>query len=407
MKNRTLGSVLIVAGTTIGAGMLAMPLAAAGVGFTGIACLLVGLWILMSYTSLLLVEVYQHNPPNMGLGTVAKKYLGPIGQVVTGLSMLLLMYALTTAYIGGAGVLISASLSSWWEIHLPTEAAIILFTLIGGFVVCIGTHSVDFINRLLFTAKTIFLVIMLAFMLPHAEAVNLSSMPIEKGLVLAAVPVIFTSFGFHGSVPSLVSYMNGDVKKLRFIFILGSSIPLVAYILWQIATLGSIPSSTFLGILAQESGLNGLLTAIRDVVATPRVNITVSLFMDLALATSFLGVALGLFDYLADLFKRSNHVIGRVQTGLLTFVPPLLAALFFSSFVQALTYAAVALSVLALIIPALLVMRVRAIEKPKDKQSHYQVKGGSAALSIVLLCGVAVIVIQFAIVTGFLPNVGG
>ena len=33
MKNRTLGSVFIVAGTTIGAGMLAMPLAAAGVGF--------------------------------------------------------------------------------------------------------------------------------------------------------------------------------------------------------------------------------------------------------------------------------------------------------------------------------------------------------------------------------------
>ena len=32
MKNRTLGSVLIVAGTTIGAGMLAMPLAA-GIGF--------------------------------------------------------------------------------------------------------------------------------------------------------------------------------------------------------------------------------------------------------------------------------------------------------------------------------------------------------------------------------------
>ncbi len=43
-----------------------------------------------------------------------------------------------------------------------------------------------------------------------------------------------------------------------------------------------------------ESGLNGLLTAIRDVVATPRVNIAVSLFMDLALATSFLGVALGI-----------------------------------------------------------------------------------------------------------------
>lgn len=402
MKNRTLGSILIVAGTTIGAGMLAMPLAAAGVGFTAIVCLLVGLWMLMSYTSLLLVEVYQHNPANMGLGTVAKKYLGPVGQVVTGLSMLLLMYALTTAYIGGAGVLISDSLSSWWGVTVSTETAIVMFTIVGGAIVCVGTHSVDFINRILFTAKTIFLVIMLAVMMPHAEAVNLSTLPLEKGLILAAVPVIFTSFGFHGSVPSLVNYMNGDVRKLRIIFITGSAIPLVAYILWQIATLGAIPSETFMGILAQSSGLNGLLIAIRDVVATPRVNMAVALFMDLALATSFLGVALGLFDYLADLFKRSNNFIGRSQTTLLTFVPPLIAALFFSSFVQALTYAAVALSVLALIIPALLTMRVRKLEA----NGIYRVKGGTPILTLVLLCGIAVIAIQFAIVAGFLPNVG-
>ncbi|WP_442959992.1 tyrosine transporter TyrP [Providencia sp. PROV209] len=382
--------------------MLAMPLAAAGVGFTGIVCLLIGLWMLMSYTSLLLVEVYQHNPANMGLGSVAKKYLGPVGQIVTGLSMLLLMYALTTAYIGGAGVLIADSLSSWWGITVSTQSAIIMFTVVGGAIVCVGTHSVDFINRILFTAKTIFLVIMLAVMMPHAEAINLSTMPLEKGLVLAAVPVIFTSFGFHGSVPSLVNYMNGDVRKLRIIFITGSAIPLVAYILWQIATLGAIPSDTFMGILAQSSGLNGLLTAIRDVVATPRVNMAVALFMDLALATSFLGVALGLFDYLADLFKRSNNFAGRAQTTLLTFVPPLLAALFFSSFVQALTYAAVALSVLALIIPALLTIRVRKLEA----KGVYRAKGGTPILGLVLLCGIAVIAIQFAIVAGFLPNVG-
>ena len=196
--------------------------------------------------------------------------------------------------------------------------------------------------------------------------------------------------------------MNGDVRKLRIIFITGSAIPLVAYILWQIATLGAIPSDTFMGILAQSSGLNGLLTAIRDVVATPRVNMAVALFMDLALATSFLGVALGLFDYLADLFKRSNNFAGRAQTTLLTFVPPLLAALFFSSFVQALTYAAVALSVLALIIPALLTMRVRKLET----KGIYRVKGGTPILGLVLLCGIAVIAIQFAIVAGFLPNVG-
>lgn len=403
MKNRTIGSVFIVAGTTIGAGMLAMPLAAVGIGFSTMMLLLVGLWLLMSYTALLLVEVYQYNDPHTGLGSIAKRYLGVGGQVITGLALLLLMYALTTAYISGAGELLSATLSSWIGHELSITQGIIIFTVIGGAVVGIGTTSVDMINRLLFTAKVFFLIFMLVVMLPHVESVNLTSMPVAQGLILAAIPVIFTSFGFHGSVPSIVSYMNGDIKKLRIIFVVGSAIPLVAYILWQIATLGAIPTNTFMGIMAQQSGLNGLLTAIRDVVATPRVNIAVNLFAALALATSFLGVALGLFDYLADLFKRSNRATGRMQSSLLTFVPPLVCALYFPNFVQALAYAAIALSILALLLPALLVWKVRQEQNGTDK---YKVKGGKGALGIVFTCGLVVIGIQVAITFGLLPQVG-
>ncbi len=113
MKNRTLGSIFIVAGTTIGAGMLAMPLAAAGVGFSVTLVLLVSLWALMCYTALLLLEVYQHVPADTGLGTLAKRYLGRYGQWVTGFSMMFLMYALTAAYISGAGELLASSISDW------------------------------------------------------------------------------------------------------------------------------------------------------------------------------------------------------------------------------------------------------------------------------------------------------
>ncbi|WP_276524352.1 aromatic amino acid transport family protein, partial [Enterobacter hormaechei] len=56
--------------------MLAMPLAAAGVGF-GMTLLLLGtLWALMCYTALLLLEVYQHVPADTGLGSLAARYLG-------------------------------------------------------------------------------------------------------------------------------------------------------------------------------------------------------------------------------------------------------------------------------------------------------------------------------------------
>lgn len=360
MKNRTLGSVFIVAGTTIGAGMLAMPLAAAGVGFSVTLILLIGLWALMCYTALLLLEVYQHVPADTGLGTLAKRYLGRYGQWLTGFSMMFLMYALTAAYISGAGELLASSISDWTGISMSATAGVLLFTFVAGGVVCVGTSLVDLFNRFLFSAKIIFLVVMLVLLLPHIHKVNLLTLPLQQGLALSAIPVIFTSFGFHGSVPSIVSYMDGNIRKLRWVFIIGSAIPLVAYIFWQLATLGSIDSTTFMGLLANHAGLNGLLQALREMVASPHVELAVHLFADLALATSFLGVALGLFDYLADLFQRSNTVGGRLQTGAITFLPPLAFALFYPrGFVMALGYAGVALAVLALIIPSLLTWQSR------------------------------------------------
>lgn len=380
-----------------------MPLAAAGVGFGVTVALLGGLWALMCYTALLLLEVYQHVPADTGLGSLAARYLGRYGQWITGFSMMFLMYALTAAYISGAGELIASSINDGFGASLSPETGAIVFALIGGGVVCAGTSMVDLFNRFLFSAKILFLVVMLVLLAPHVHKVNLLSLPLEKGLALSAIPVIFTSFGFHGSVPSIVSYMKGDIRKLRRVFVIGSAIPLIAYLFWQLVTLGSIDSHTFIGLMAEHSGLNGFLVALRNVVASPHVELAVHLFADLALATSFLGVALGLFDYMADLFQRSNTVAGRLQTGAMTFLPPLAFALFYPrGFVMALGYAGVALSVLALLLPSLLAWKSR-MHHP---QQGYRVAGGTPMLCAVFGCGVVIILVQVLIAAGMLPEVG-
>jgi tyrosine-specific transport protein len=365
--------------------------------------LLACLWALMCYTALLLLEVYQHVPADTGLGSLAARYLGRYGQWITGFSMMFLMYALTAAYMSGAGELIASSVNDWFGSAISPATGVIFFTLIGGGVVCVGTSLVDLFNRFLFSAKIVFLVVMLALLAPHVHKVNLLTLPLQQGLALSAIPVIFTSFGFHGSVPSIVSYMNGDIRKLRRVFIIGSAIPLIAYIFWQLVTLGSIDSSTFIGLMADHSGLNGFLQALREVVASPHVELAVHLFADLALATSFLGVALGLFDYLADLFQRKRSVSGRIQTGLITFLPPLAFALFYPrGFVMALGYAGVALAVLALLLPSLLAWKSR----QQHPDSGYRVWGGKPLLGLVFTCGIVVILVQFSIAAGLLPEVG-
>jgi tyrosine-specific transport protein len=62
--------------------------------------------------------------------------------------------------------------------------------------VCIGTALVDLFNRFLFSAKIVFLVIMLALLMPHIHQVNLLTLPVEQGLALSAIPVILPPLVF-------------------------------------------------------------------------------------------------------------------------------------------------------------------------------------------------------------------
>ena len=111
MKNKILGSALMIAGTTIGAGMLAMPLTSAGMGFGMTLVLLVGLWLLLTYTGLLFMEVYQTaKQQDVGVATLAEQYFGMTGRVLATASLLILLYALLAAYITGGGSLVSGVL---------------------------------------------------------------------------------------------------------------------------------------------------------------------------------------------------------------------------------------------------------------------------------------------------------
>lgn len=404
MKNSAIGSTFIVAGTALGAGMLAMPIATAGSGFGVAFLMLIGLWLVMSYTALLLVEAYQHCPADTGFSSLAKTYLGAPGQWLTSFAMPFLMYSLVAAYLSGGGDLITETINKTYDLKLPKEFGVLLFAIVGGAIVCISTRSVDMVNRVLFAIKIVFLVIMLWLLLQHVQTVNLKTMPVGQAMVLSAIPIVFTSFGFHGSVPSIVSYMKGDTKSLRTIFIIGSAIPLVVYVLWLLATLGTIHTDTLLAILGNKDdpSLVSLLRAIKQVLEADTVEMAVRFFAALALATSFLGVSLGLFDFLADFFKRNNRLSGRLQTGLLTFLPPLPFALFYrEGFIFALGFAAIALALLSLILPALLVYKTR-----KVHNSGYRVGGGNFGLAFVFLLGIGIILIQVLITIGVLPKVG-
>lgn len=225
--NKTLGSTLITSGTMIGAGMLAMPLTSAGIGFTFTVVLLVLLWILLTYSALLFVEVYQTAEHDAGIGTLAAQYFGRPGRIVATSVLMIFLYALLSAYVTGGGAILASTLPDFATPDLKMKGSILAFTIFFGIFVAIGTSFVDALNRFLFIAMIAALFIVLGLMIPEIKIDNLMAMPIDKALLISASPVFFTAFGFHGSIPTLNKYLEGDIKALRFSIIMGSAITLV------------------------------------------------------------------------------------------------------------------------------------------------------------------------------------
>lgn len=403
--NKTAGSTLLVSGTMIGAGMLAMPLTSAGIGFTFTLILLIALWALLTCTALLFVEVYQTADSDAGIGTLAAQYFGRTGRIIATTVLLVFLYALLSAYITGGGSILASSLPTIVDDNTTSKVAIGLFTLFFGAFIIIGTRSVDGINRILFFIMLATFLFVLFLMLPNITVTNLMTMPIDTALLLSASPVFFTSFGFHGSIPSLNHYLQGNVKALRFAILTGSTITLVFYIVWQLSTHGVLSQTLFLQILQQDPTLNGLVNASLQITGSPMLAQAVKIFSALALITSFLGVALGLFECIEDLLKRSFTLsIGRISLGLLTFLPPLLFAFFYpQGFVLALSYAGQMFAFYAVVLPVALVWKARQIHP----NLPYRVIGGTPMLGLVLLLGVAITLIPFITRAGYLPQVIG
>ena len=403
--NKTLGSTLITSGTMIGAGMLAMPLTSAGIGFTFTVVLLVLLWILLTYSALLFVEVYQTAEHDAGIGTLAAQYFGRPGRIVATSVLMIFLYALLSAYVTGGGAILASTLPDFATPDLKMKGSILAFTIFFGIFVAIGTSFVDALSRFLFIAMIAALFIVLGLMIPEIKIDNLMAMPIDKALLISASPVFFTAFGFHGSIPCLNKYLEGDVKALRFSIIVGSAITLVGYLLWQFSTHGVLSQTRFLEILNQDPTLNGLIEAVRVITGSTIIAAVVKIFSALALITSFLGVALGLLECIDDLLKRAFNIsANRLSLGFLTFLPPLLFAFFYpEGFILALGYAGQMFAFYAVVLPAALVWKAR----HQHPNLPYRVPGGSGLLLFVSILGIIIVSIPFLIKLDVLPAVVG
>jgi tyrosine-specific transport protein len=383
MDSKLLGGILLIIGTTVGGAMLALPMATSEIGFLNSIVFLITCWFIMMMNAFLILEVNLWFPANSNLISMAKATLGKWGQVLAWLSYLLLLYALLAAYMSGGGDFLRNLLATI-HIKVSAECAALLFTSLFGVVVYRGIQSVDYLNRGLMFGKFGIYFLLVICLLPFISLPNLSGG--ELKYFTGSITVIVTSFGFAIIVPSLRTYFHDDITKLRKALLIGSVIPLICYLLWDVAIMGVIPRTGNNGLIAMlhsENSTSGFIIALSHLLQNRFITLFTGIFTAICLATAFLGVSLGLSDFLADGLNIAKKGKGNFIIYTATFLPPLLIALFYpGTFVTALSYAGVFCGVLLVLLPVLMAWSGRYYRK----LAHgYQVIGGKYLLVILLM----------------------
>jgi len=398
--NKFLGSILLISGTSIGAGMLGLPVMTGFAGFFPTLILLFFLWIYMLVTAFLYLEANLAFPGNVNLVTMASNTLGVFGKVTAWIVYLLLLYSLTAAYMAGSAPLFNNAIKYFTGYTLPSWAGPLPLLLIFGIFIYLGSKSADYINRFLMLSLVIAYFILAIFLPPHTDFNLLKHVDIRA--TLFGFPLIITSYGFHIIIPTLTNYMRHNVKKLKMALIFGSFIPFLIYILWEFLILGTVKlngnNSLSQMYIEGQTSTGPLIDVLINVINKPWIARVANFFSFFAIITSFIGVTLSLADFLTDGFKIKRNKKGRFIACLLTFLPPLIFLYGYQRiFLKALQYAGIFVAILLCILPALMIWRL-----PEAK--FYKTFWGRTLLVVVILIAIVVIGLDIAEEMGYLEN---
>lgn len=358
MIAKVVGGALLIAGTTVGAGMLALPLATGLLGFLPTMVVFALIWGLMLWSAFLIIEVNQAIPGQVNLISMAKATLGSRGAAGMWVVFLLLFYALLSAYFTGSGTFLAEVVESIWGVTLPFYLKpLFLLTLLGPFI-WFGMRSVDMANRYLMMGKILAYLVLVSYVIVHITPQLL--LHVDFRYTVGSFAVVLTAFGYHVLIPSLMEYLNRDVSKVRLCVLTGSLLSLISYVVWEVAILGTIPATGSSSI--QQLVLQGhsVAQALQSQLAIPRITYLARIFALFAMGTSFLGVSMGLFDFLRDGMKLSLGPQDKLKSLAFTYVPPFLFAVIWpSGFILALEYAGVLAAILLGVFPVLMAVKIR------------------------------------------------
>lgn len=392
------GSVLLITGCCIGAGMLGLPIVTGIAGFVPSVMIFVMAWAYMMLTALLLVEVNSWELPHAAnLITQARRLLGPVGQIIIWITFVFLFYCLLIAYFAKGGELLTNALRDNFS-AIPSYFGALILAATAAVLISVGAKSVDRLNAL-------FMIIMIvSFIMLTTSAAKYTDFSLLNHRNWDAtgflIPFLITSFGFHNIIPSLRSYLSYRDRKLKSAVIIGGTVPLVVYLVWTAVILSVIPVDGSLGIINSYQEGRIATEVLGEMTHSHLVGALAVSFAASAIITSILGQGLSVVDFLIDGLKMQGRY-RRWLASALTFVPAFVLSqtdphIFFKALSYVGGFAAI---ILYGLMPALFVWRGRYVY---DLNSSTRSPLNKFGLICLMLAALVVFGLEFAKTFGHL-----
>ncbi len=389
-----LGSTALIAGTTVGAGILALPAVTLPSGIVPSTSGLIAVWLYALVSGLLVAEVTLNTMrteghPSIGFLGVVEKILGKLGARIAGGAYLFLHYALLVAYITEGGEILGAAVAKVWGMQiLPTWVGTTTFTLLFGGIMYLGREK--FIEKLNSAFVGIVIVSFLGLLFLGGRHIQSAQLLFQNWSALgSAISVMSVALFFQNVVPLVVTQLEGDACKIRQSIFIGSVIPLIMFLAWNAVILGSV-SPDMLHSTSDGTSVFDPLQILRGGSAGQCLGVLVSIFSEFAIVTSFIGFVYGLLDLFKDIFLPAQwQLSSRLPLYSLVLFPPMtLGTLNPSIFFTALDYTGTfSISILGGIIPALMSWKQRQEQENSDSTNQSLVPGGK--LTLIAIIGVA------------------
>lgn len=362
------GAILLVAGTCIGSGMIALPMVLAKLGLIPSLLIMGCIWYIMYYTSLINLELNLQAGQGLPLGALGRRFSGRTAELVGVLSLKFLSYALLAVFIYGGSSVLQELIASQIGIDYSFNTLAIGYALGTIALLLLPIKLVDYINRILFAGLLGVVAILITGLVMAVEWSHLplfSEQSVDMTIWAAIIPVVFTSFGFQVIFHTLTNYCRQDVKMLKQAFLWGSLIPAIVYILWTCSVLSVVYHDDPIFYARMTEGnieVGELIQALSGIAKWQSVQLLVWWISLLAIATSVLGVGVGLCDALKGMMGKivSHPALRAVIASVITVLPAYLVVIYVpNAFIAALGFAGMILAVIAILLPAYLFGKIK------------------------------------------------